>query len=29
MVFDGEIFFGQDRLDLLVWRMEQKGLQAL
>ncbi len=29
MVFDGEIFFGQDRLDLLVWRMEQKGLHAL
>ncbi len=26
MVFDGEPFFGQDRLDLLVWRMKQKGL---
>ena len=26
MVFEGEPFFGQDRLDLLVWRMEQKGL---
>ena len=27
MVFEGEPFFGQDRLDLLVWRMEQKGLK--
>ena len=27
MVFEGEPFFGQDRLDLLVWRMEQHGLQ--
>ena len=27
MVFDGEPFFGQDRLDLLVWRMRQAGLQ--
>ena len=27
MVFDGEIFFGQDRLDLLMWRMKQYGLQ--
>ena len=26
MVFDGEPFFGQDRLDVLVWRMEQNGL---
>lgn len=26
MVFDGEPFFGQDRFDQLVWRMEQKGL---
>jgi 2-hydroxychromene-2-carboxylate isomerase len=26
MVFDGEPFFGQDRLDLLVWRMKQRGL---
>ena len=25
IVFDGEPFFGQDRLDLLVWRMRQKG----
>jgi 2-hydroxychromene-2-carboxylate isomerase len=27
MVFEGEPFFGQDRLDLLVWRMRQHGLQ--
>jgi len=27
-VFDGEPFFGQDRLDHLVWRMEQHGLKA-
>lgn len=26
MVFAGEPFFGQDRLDLLLWRMEQSGL---
>lgn len=26
MVFEGEPFFGQDRLDHLVWRMEKKGL---
>ncbi len=26
MVFQGEPFFGQDRLDLLVWRMQQHGL---
>jgi 2-hydroxychromene-2-carboxylate isomerase len=26
-VFDGEPFFGQDRLDHLVWRMKQHGLQ--
>jgi 2-hydroxychromene-2-carboxylate isomerase len=25
-VFQGEPFFGQDRLDLLVWRMKQSGL---
>ena len=24
--FDGEPFFGQDRLDMAKWRMEQKGL---
>jgi 2-hydroxychromene-2-carboxylate isomerase len=27
MVFDGEPFFGQDRLDVLLWRMKQNGLQ--
>lgn len=27
MVFEGEPFFGQDRLDHLKWRMEQKGLK--
>jgi 2-hydroxychromene-2-carboxylate isomerase len=26
MVFKGEPFFGQDRIDLLVWRMKQHGL---
>jgi len=28
MVFEGEPFFGQDRLELLVWRMRQRGLRA-
>jgi len=28
MVFDGETFYGQDRMDVLLWRMRQKGLQA-
>jgi len=28
MVFEGEPFFGQDRIDLLRWRLEQKGLTA-
>lgn len=27
MVLDDEPFFGQDRLDSLVWRLRQKGLQ--
>ncbi|MCR9097128.1 MAG: DsbA family protein [bacterium] len=27
MVFEGEPFFGQDRLDLLIWRMGQRGLR--
>ncbi len=27
MVFENEPFFGQDRFDQLVWRMEQKGLK--
>ncbi len=26
MVFKGEPFFGQDRLDVLLWRMKQHGL---
>ncbi|MEL6529722.1 MAG: DsbA family protein [Pseudomonadota bacterium] len=26
LVLDGEPFFGQDRIDLAKWRMEQKGL---
>lgn len=26
MVFDGEPFFGQDRFDILVWRMKERGL---
>ncbi|MGB3471903.1 MAG: DsbA family protein [Erythrobacter sp.] len=26
LVFDGEPFFGQDRVELAKWRMEQKGL---
>lgn len=26
LVFEGEPFFGQDRIDLAVWRMQQKGL---
>jgi 2-hydroxychromene-2-carboxylate isomerase len=28
MVLDGEPFFGQDRIDMLVWRLQQKGLKA-
>lgn len=27
MVFDGEPFFGQDRIDALVWRLKRKGLR--
>ena len=26
LVFDGEPFFGQDRIDMALWRMQQKGL---
>ncbi|WP_296716183.1 DsbA family protein [Erythrobacter sp.] len=26
LVFDGELFFGQDRVEMVQWRMEQKGL---
>jgi hypothetical protein len=25
-VFENEPFFGQDLIDLLIWRMESKGL---
>ncbi len=28
MVFEGEPFFGQDRLDVLEWRLRQRGLAA-
>lgn len=28
MVFENEAFFGQDRFDVLVWRLTQKGLAA-
>ena len=27
LVFEGEPFFGQDRIAMAKWRMEQKGLQ--
>ena len=27
MVFDGEVFFGQDRFDVLIWRLKQAGLE--
>lgn len=27
MAFEGEPFFGQDRIDVLLWRMRQRGLQ--
>ena len=27
MVFEGEPFHGQDRIELLVWRMRQRGLR--
>jgi 2-hydroxychromene-2-carboxylate isomerase len=26
LVFDGEPFFGQDRVELCIWRMHQRGL---
>ena len=29
LVFDGEPFFGQDRIEMAKWRMEQKGLVRL
>ena len=28
LVFQDEPFFGQDRIDMAVWRMQQRGLQA-
>ena len=28
MVFDGEPFFGQDRFDVLVWRLKERGLKT-
>jgi 2-hydroxychromene-2-carboxylate isomerase len=27
MAFKGEPFFGQDRIDLLLWRLKQHGLK--
>jgi 2-hydroxychromene-2-carboxylate isomerase len=27
MAFNGEPFFGQDRIDVLLWRLKQNGLQ--
>jgi 2-hydroxychromene-2-carboxylate isomerase len=27
MVFEGEPFFGQDRVDHLIWRMSKHGLK--
>ena len=27
LVFEGEPFFGQDRIEMVRWRMEQRGLQ--
>ena len=27
LVFEGEPFFGQDRIEIAKWRMEQKGLK--
>lgn len=27
LVFNGEPFFGQDRIDMALWRMQQKGLE--
>ncbi len=29
MAFRGEPFFGQDRLDVLLWRLKQNGLAAI
>ena len=27
LVHEGEPFFGQDRLDLLLWRLKQSGIK--
>jgi 2-hydroxychromene-2-carboxylate isomerase len=27
MAYNGEAFFGQDRIDMLLWRLQQHGLQ--
>ena len=27
LMFDGEPFFGQDRIEMALWRMQQKGLE--
>ena len=27
LVFEGEPFFGQDRIEMVHWRMQQKGLE--
>ena len=27
MVYDGEPFFGQDRIPVLMWRLRQKGMK--
>ena len=27
MVYDGEAFFGQDRFDQFVWRLQQRGMR--
>ena len=29
MVFEDEAFFGQDRIDLLEWRLENVGVKRL
>lgn len=29
MAFEGEPFFGQDRIDVLLWRLKQRGLREL
>jgi len=28
MVFEGEPFFGQDRIDVLIWRLKARGLRS-